>query len=52
MDKDVDISDKYNLDEIAGQVDIRSPLVMAKLGGVNPIESDPTEEAEASPSSP
>lgn len=40
LDKDVDPNDKSTLHEITKQVDIRSPLVLAKLGRIKAEESD------------
>lgn len=42
IDNEVDNGLKSTLLEIAKQVEIRSPLVMAKLGRVTPVESGPT----------
>jgi hypothetical protein len=42
IDNEVDNGGKSTLHEIAKQVEIRSPLVMAKLDRVTPVESGPT----------
>jgi len=41
LDKDADLGDKSTLHEIAKQVDIRSPLVLAKLGVIGTGGRDP-----------
>jgi len=40
MDQGADSEDKSSLHEIAKQVDIRLPLVIAKLGVIDPGECD------------
>ena len=43
VDEDSGGADKSSLQEIANQVDIRSPLVMAKLGGDGSAQCDSME---------
>jgi len=40
MDEGTDSEDKSSLHDIAKQVDVRLPLVIAKLGVINPGECD------------